>query len=237
MNMIKKLIMLMVAGVLGTLPMQAQKVDPKLSYTDENGFDKEDTSIKEAQAPLPVVFRANPTDIGEWTPSFEWHVYRTKGDAKRTEVLTRYEEETEYTFMESGSYEIELKAYVYNSNGDTLRLESNPLTVDILDSKLEFPNAFSPNGDGTNDIYRAKPDYKSIVSFHAVILNRWGQKLYEWDSPAGGWDGKVNGHDAKDGVYFVMVKARGADGHEYDIRKDVNLLRGYTQNGSSTTGK
>jgi gliding motility-associated-like protein len=97
-------------------------------------------------------------------------------------------------------------------------------------------NAFSPNGDGKNDTYKPK-EYKSLVEFHATIFNRWGQKLYEWDDPAAdGWDGKFNGRDVKQGVYFVLVKAKGADGHNYNIRKDVNLLRGYTEttNSSST---
>jgi len=101
---------------------------------------------------------------------------------------------------------------------------------------LEFPNAFSPNGDGKNDIYKAKEGYRSIVEFHGYIFNRWGQKLYEWTDPAGGWDGTFKGSDVKQGVYFALIKAKGADGHEYNIKKDVNLLRGYTEEtGSPTT--
>ena len=95
-------------------------------------------------------------------------------------------------------------------------------------SKLTFPNAFSPNNDGINDIYKAK-EHQNIAEFHAYIFNRWGQKLYEWTDPDGGWDGTHNGNDVSDGVYFVLVKAKGTDSHYYNIRKDVNLLRGYTQ--------
>ena len=92
-----------------------------------------------------------------------------------------------------------------------------------------MPNAFSPNGDGINDIYKAKDGYQSIVEFKACIFNRWGQKIYEWNDPAGGWDGKHNGKDVKQGVYFVLVKAKGADGRKYEIKRDVNLLRGFTE--------
>ena len=91
-------------------------------------------------------------------------------------------------------------------------------------SFLEMPNAFSPNGDGTNDFYQAKK-YQNIESFHAYIFNRWGQKLYEWTDITQSWDGTHNGNPVKDGVYFVLVKARGTDGKEYQIRRDVNLLR------------
>ena len=47
-------------------------------------------------------------------------------------------------------------------------------------SSLLMPNAFSPNGDGINDIYKPKDGYRNIEEFHAYIYNRWGQKLYEW---------------------------------------------------------
>lgn len=67
------------------------------------------------------------------------------------------------------------------------------------------------------------------IKFEAVIFNRWGQKLYSWTDPAGGWDGKFNGKDVKQGVYYVMVKAVGADGKKYNIKRDVNLLRGFTE--------
>lgn len=93
------------------------------------------------------------------------------------------------------------------------------------ESKLIMPNAFSPNGDGRNDTYQAK-EYQNLVEFHAYIFNRWGQKLYDWSDPAKGWDGTYKGHDVKDGVYYVLVKARGTDDVVYHIKKDVNLLRG-----------
>lgn len=96
------------------------------------------------------------------------------------------------------------------------------------ESKLVMPNAFTPNGDGHNDIYKAKT-YQNLTEFHAYIFNRWGQKIYEWTDPAGGWDGTQKGHDATAGVYYVLVKARGTDDVIYNIRKDINLLRGNEQ--------
>ena len=54
-------------------------------------------------------------------------------------------------------------------------------------SSLLMPNAFSPNGDDINDIYKPKDGYRNIEEFHAYIYNRWGQKLYEWtDLPRDG---------------------------------------------------
>ena len=101
------------------------------------------------------------------------------------------------------------------------------------ESILQMPNAFSPNGDGINDIYKAKSGYQGLASFQAYIFNRWGQKLFEWSDPAEGWDGTYKGKPVKEGVYFVLVKAKGTDGKNYNIKKDVNLLRGFTE---STNG-
>ena len=42
-------------------------------------------------------------------------------------------------------------------------------------------------------------------------------------------DGKFNGQDVKEGVYFVLVNAKGADGKVFNIKKDVNLLRSYRE--------
>ncbi len=98
----------------------------------------------------------------------------------------------------------------------------------VLTSTLVVPNAFSPNHDQINDIFKVK-SYQNIVEFHAYIFNRWGQKLYEWTNIDGGWDGTYRGNDVKQGTYFVLVKAKGADGETYNIRKDVNLLRGYIE--------
>lgn len=231
---------LLISTVLTLLPvtMTGQKISPLAYYTDKEGTSVETTSINDGEAPLSVSFRANPEDMGTWTPSYEWHFKVTRkneNNGKPKELFVRYEENTDYTFMESGTYTIVLKTSLKDGINED-QLDSVEITVVISESKLEFPNAFSPNGDGKNDIYRAKPDYKSIVSFRAIILNRWGQKLYEWDNPAGGWDGKYHGNDVKQGVYFVLVEAKGADGKEYKIRKDINLLRGYIEKGNSSSG-
>ena len=99
----------------------------------------------------------------------------------------------------------------------------------VLTSTLIMPNAFSPNNDKINDVYMVK-SYQNIVEFHAYIFNRWGQQLYEWGIDQmndGGWDGTSHGKPVKDGVYFIVVKAKGSDGIKYNIRHDINILRGY----------
>lgn len=211
-------------------------ISPTATYVTDEG--EEENSNMSGNAPLVGRFQANPQNVGEYSANYEW---RFTIDGESTPYLTRYEENTEYTFTKAGTHNIVVYATFINGN-DTIAYtqeywdEIGPMRVTISESKLEMPNAFSPNGDGINDIYKAKDGYQSIIEFHAYIFNRWGQKLYEWDDPAGGWDGKYNGKDVKQGVYFVLVKAKGADGRTFNIRRDVNLLRGYTEeSGTSAT--
>ena len=188
------------------------------------------TDSYEGSAPVKATFNANAAGYEGYSPIYEWRFF----DSENSEApfLVRYDENTEYTFDQSGSFSIQL--YISFVNGtDTVEFsQETPFAISISSSKLEIPNAFSPNGDGQNDVFRVKEGHQSIVSFHGYIFNRWGKKIYDWTDINGGWDGTINGHDAKAGVYYVIIKARGADGRNYNLRRDVNLLRGYESSDS-----
>lgn len=200
-----------------------------MTIVTADGTESEETAY-EGSAPLKAHFKANPQDVGDYTPLYEWRIRRTTDTSP---FLIRYDEDIDYEFTESGAFVIELNiSFVHGT--DTLEfVMDSPFTVNVSESQLEFPNAFSPNGDGINDIFKAKEGYKSIVSFEAAVFSRWGKKLYEWRDLDGGWDGRSGGHDVPDGAYYLVVKARGADGRNYNIKKVINILRGYTEEGST----
>ena len=162
--------------------------------------------------------------------NYKWSIYLK--EATEPDIVN-YEENFELTLTQANTYTVILTTTYTDSDGHQETKNSNSLIITIIESFLSFPNAFSPNGDGINDRFQAK-SYQSIVEFSAAIYNRWGQKLYSWTDPKDGWDGTYNGKPVKQGVYFVNVKAKGADGHEYHIRRDVNLLRGYTESSGSS---
>ncbi|MBC7412283.1 MAG: gliding motility-associated C-terminal domain-containing protein, partial [Bacteroidia bacterium] len=58
-------------------------------------------------------------------------------------------------------------------------------------------NAFSPNGDGKNDLF--------LKGLDLTIFNRWGQILFTGNQ---GWDGKYNGSDVNAGTYYYTVKVK-----------------------------
>lgn len=204
-------------------------IQPSVTYTTADGETSEDETFS-GSAPIKASFMANPSNESGWTSYYEWRIYH---DNDTVPYIIRYEENTEIEFNQSGLHRAVLYAK-FTKDGETIELtnEESPFSVTVSESHLQMPNAFSPNGDGINDIYKAKDGYQSLTEFHAYIFNRWGQKLYEWADPAGGWDGTFHGKPVKDGVYFCLVKAKGADGKTYNIKKDVNLLRDYTESGS-----
>ena len=219
--------------ILAPLSAQAQaypSVTPSAVFADSDGNSEEGETFA-GSAPITVLLKMNPIDADGWDAHYEWRFYR---EGEQDAYMIRYEEQTEVTLTDTGNYS--MVPYAKFTQGETVveyDMQDTPFTVEVSESQLYMPNAFSPNGDGINDIYRVKPGYRSIVEFHATIFNRWGQKLYEWSDPAGGWDGTYKGKGVKQGVYFVLVKAKGADGRDYTVKRDVNLLRGYTE-GSST---
>lgn len=97
-----------------------------------------------------------------------------------------------------------------------------------LEKDFVMPNAFSPNGDGKNDIFapvfRMQQDF-TIISFE--IFNRWGQRIFGSYTGTGakGWDGFHNGRQAEVGVYHYGIRVRFLDGTEEFRKGDVVLIK------------
>ena len=203
---------------------------PKMIIDTEDG--EEETQAYSGSAPIAAHFTSNVSNLGSYSARYEWRVY--KAGEEENPFLVRYDADFDYTFMESGSSYIKL-FITFTHASDTIEYEiSEPFSVTASESVLNVPNAFSPNGDGQNDIFRVKDDHRSIIQFKGYIFNRWGKKLFEWDDINSGWDGKAGGHDVADGVYYCRIDAKGADGRVYKIRKAVTLLRSYYEEQNNT---
>ena len=65
------------------------------------------------------------------------------------------------------------------------------------------PNAFSPNGDGLNDVFR--PRGEGIESMIMAVFDRWGNKVFEGSDIDVGWDGTWNGQAlSSDGFGYII---------------------------------
>ena len=75
--------------------------------------------------------------------------------------------------------------------------------VDPFGCAVQIPNAFSPNGDNLNEVFRITGSVEEFKEF--VIFNRWGQIIYEsYGNPS--WDGKINDKTAQQGAYYYYIR-------------------------------
>jgi gliding motility-associated-like protein len=89
---------------------------------------------------------------------------------------------------------------------------------------LIMPNAFSPNHDGVNDVFRIKHPWY-IKEFHLVIFNRWGEKVFETSDPYRGWDGNFKTQAQPTGAYVWAITLTDKDGQKESSKGVVVLTR------------
>ncbi|MBC7862892.1 MAG: gliding motility-associated C-terminal domain-containing protein, partial [Bacteroidia bacterium] len=94
----------------------------------------------------------------------------------------------------------------------------------IPEVSIEIPNVFSPNGDGTNDIWFIKSS--GIKDMQVDIYNRWGELIKQLFGVNASWDGiNLNLSPVTDGTYYYILKATGFDGEQYERHGYILITR------------
>jgi len=93
------------------------------------------------------------------------------------------------------------------------------------ETQFKTPNAFSPNGDGHNDIFKIiRIGNGELDIQYLSVYNRWGQRVFHTTHWQEGWDGSYKGVPAEIGTYFFIVKVNEGSCSK-DIKSDVILIR------------
>jgi len=101
---------------------------------------------------------------------------------------------------------------------------TSSVTITIDNNYAIFiPSAFSPNGDGENDVLYVRG--RGIKELKFLIFNAWGEKVFESVSPSIGWDGKRHGIDLNSGVFVYQVSGEFYNGQSFKQKGDVTLIR------------
>ncbi len=87
-----------------------------------------------------------------------------------------------------------------------------------------IPSAFTPNGDGRNDVFGPLIDCPHNY-FKMLIINRWGQVVFSTNSPMAKWDGTFESAPAEGGVYHYMIQFIGPLYKNYFFKGDITLIR------------
>ncbi len=114
---------------------------------------------------------------------------------------------------------------VTDANGctGTGQVTVNVRVVGCTDKDEYLPNAFSPNGDGKNDVLYVKSNV--ITEMTLVIYNRWGREMFSTQDINTGWDGTYNGTELAPDAYAYYLTGTCINGDQFIKKGNVSLLR------------
>jgi gliding motility-associated-like protein len=166
-------------------------------------FAGNDTIIVKGES---IIFNATGGSVYTWTPS----TYLNNPNVRNP--IGYYPDTTKITYVVHIASEA-------GCEGD------DSITVWVVNQSAIFvPSAFSPNGDGRNDILRPIGiGYRDVNYFR--VYNRWGQAVFYGTKFNEGWDGSYQGRTADIGTYFWVLSITDRFGNETTMKGDATLIR------------
>ena len=119
--------------------------------------------------------------------------------------------------LEAGTFEAVVRIISADGCEEFLTLQFT-----VMPAEFDFPNVFTPNGDGVNDIFQpvSKGSVRELEEMK--IYNRWGKLIFETYDQQNGWDGTFGGKPQPSDVYIYVAKIKG---ETEPLKKDFTLLR------------
>ncbi len=188
--------------------------------TDAKGCRKDTTLFLDEPEPLIVQANTTPNDCEGADDNGAIAVNVNGGTAPYTYTWSSGQNTDVVSAVPNGAYWVTVV--------DAHLCADSALAVVGYDNccKPFLPDAFTPNGDGRNDIYRLrwKGDVKNLVF---SIYNRYGERVFVSYQPDVGWDGTFHGRPVDMGVYFYDVKfdCGSKEGNRVEYKGDVTLIR------------
>ena len=105
----------------------------------------------------------------------------------------------------------------------TTKYEYHPEEPAAEAEQFFIPTAFTPNGDGLNDLFMVKANFEPR-SFEMTVLNRGGDALFQTRDINIGWDGQLHGKLLPQGVYVCIIKYKDSQGNEHKQQGQVLLI-------------
>jgi len=137
-----------------------------------------------------------------------------------TDSITSTDKDPAYLFEKAGVYPVVLLTKNEWGCSDT-----SIKVIEVYDDlSIYVPSAFTPNGDGLNDIFQ--PKGTGIMNYHMEIFSRWGENIFETADFSHGWDGTFKGEGCKTDIYVWRIYLTDISGKTKIYTGHVTLLRG-----------
>lgn len=137
------------------------------------------------------------------------------------QIFTTPADDFDYTLRDSST--VFITQFVTHPSGcvDTL---TRGLKLKLINTYF-LPNAFTPNGDGLNDQFLPVGVLIGATDYKLRVWTRWGELIFETDSPKAGWDGSFNGSDSPGGGYLWDAQYIDVGGEFQEFKGGVVLVR------------
>lgn len=140
--------------------------------------------------------------------SYQWYLNGVAVDGQNLQ---------QYSIEGNGAYSVEVTLQC------GCKLMSDTITVDNYKNKFIVHSAFTPNGDGKNDVLYVKG--KDLEEVNFSIYDRWGERVFESHNPNYGWDGNFNGRPMQPQVLLYYVEVKFTNGETDKGKGSLTLLR------------
>ncbi len=170
----------------------------------------------DAFADPDTIFQGDTTQLfGTIEPGYQyfWDPTESLNDPNIAEPFAFPDETTAYTLE------------IIDSEGCNNEVQLSVVVVEPICEEpfVFFPNAFTPNNDGENDIIQVFGNHIEVMEL--VIYNRWGQKVFESTDPQVGWDGTFEGETLEPDAYGFYLYVLCVGGEEYYKQGNIMLLK------------
>lgn len=141
---------------------------------------------------------------------YTWYPVNTMNDAFSSSPVVTPQKTTSYVVIGTNEY-------------GCMASDTSVIKVDFREPAM-IPNAFSPNGDGLNDVFGVQNlRFQRLLEFR--VFDRWGNQVFETTDPSRGWDGTYSGKPANMDVYHYIIRLGYGDNVVETFRGDVSLVR------------
>lgn len=105
-------------------------------------------------------------------------------------------------------------------------MASDFVTINVkTEYNTYFPNAFSPNNDGNNDVFRALGDIDKVKNFKLFIYDRWNNKIFETYDVLSGWDGSYEKGVSPLDVFIYYSEVEFHSGHKKELKGSITIVQ------------